>query len=70
MLYFREYQTTLEFKPLRDSEIVEDHQITVCVRKRPLNKKGKISIFIVCDIQFVIPLLTCESFALIQKKKN
>lgn len=35
----RDYQSTIEFRPLRGSELVEDHQITVCVRKRPLNKK-------------------------------
>lgn len=35
----KDYQNTLEFKPLKDSETVENHQITVCVRKRPLNKK-------------------------------
>ncbi|XP_050669677.1 kinesin-like protein KIF2A isoform X2 [Leptidea sinapis] len=35
----RDYQNTLEFRPLTGSEAVEDHQITVCVRKRPLNKK-------------------------------
>ncbi|CAI6352872.1 unnamed protein product [Macrosiphum euphorbiae] len=35
----RYYQSNLDFKPLRDFEVVEDHQITVCVRKRPLNKK-------------------------------
>jgi len=45
VLYFRDYQSNLEFKPLRDSELVEDHQITVCVRKRPLNKKGITSLF-------------------------
>lgn len=39
-MFFRDYQSNLDFKPLRDSEVVEDHQITVCVRKRPLNKKG------------------------------
>lgn len=37
---FSEYRTNLEFTPLRDSDAVEDHQITVCVRKRPMNKKG------------------------------
>ena len=36
---FREFQATLEFRPIRDTDGVEDHQITVCVRKRPLNKK-------------------------------
>lgn len=35
----REYQNTIEFRPLRGNEATEDHQITVCVRKRPLNKK-------------------------------
>lgn len=35
----REFQATLEFRPIRDTDVVEDHQITVCVRKRPLNKK-------------------------------
>nr|XP_033182791.1 kinesin-like protein Klp10A isoform X3 [Bombus vancouverensis nearcticus] len=35
----REYQNSIEFRPLRETDSVEDHQITVCVRKRPLNKK-------------------------------
>ncbi|XP_011503871.1 PREDICTED: kinesin-like protein Klp10A [Ceratosolen solmsi marchali] len=35
----RDYQNSIEFHPLRELDIVEDHQITVCVRKRPLNKK-------------------------------
>ncbi|XP_053597594.1 kinesin-like protein KIF2A isoform X2 [Microplitis demolitor] len=35
----REYQNSIDFRPLRESDAVEDHQITVCVRKRPLNKK-------------------------------
>ncbi|XP_063548235.1 kinesin-like protein Klp10A isoform X6 [Cydia strobilella] len=35
----REYQQSIEFRPLTGNEPVEDHQITVCVRKRPLNKK-------------------------------
>ncbi|XP_022115689.1 kinesin-like protein Klp10A isoform X3 [Pieris rapae] len=35
----REYQSSIEFRPLLGNEPVEDHQITVCVRKRPLNKK-------------------------------
>ncbi|XP_044738244.1 kinesin-like protein Klp10A [Chrysoperla carnea] len=35
----REYQNSIDFRPLRGNEGVEDHQITVCVRKRPLNKK-------------------------------
>lgn len=35
----REYQSTLEFNPLTDGQAIEDHQITVCVRKRPLSRK-------------------------------
>jgi kinesin family protein 2/24 len=34
-----QYRNSLEFHPLRDSDPVEDHQITVCIRKRPMNKK-------------------------------
>jgi kinesin family protein 2/24 len=35
----REYRDSIEFHPLRESEPVEDHQITACIRKRPLNKR-------------------------------
>ncbi|XP_052869081.1 kinesin-like protein KIF2A isoform X2 [Anopheles cruzii] len=35
----REYQNTLDFRPLTDGQPVENHQITVCVRKRPLSQK-------------------------------
>uniref|UniRef100_U5ELQ3 Kinesin-like protein n=1 Tax=Corethrella appendiculata TaxID=1370023 RepID=U5ELQ3_9DIPT len=35
----RSYQSQLEFKPLIDGLPYEDHQITVCVRKRPLSRK-------------------------------
>ncbi|GJQ73605.1 kinesin-13 [Trypoxylus dichotomus] len=34
-----EYRRTLEFHPLRDTDPVIENQITVCVRKRPLNDK-------------------------------
>ncbi|EEB15649.1 kif-2, putative [Pediculus humanus corporis] len=34
-----EYRSNLEFRPLKENDTIEDHQITVCVRKRPLNKK-------------------------------
>jgi kinesin family protein 2/24 len=43
MIYFlnrRDYQQDLQITPLRDTDPVEDHQITVCIRKRPMNKKG------------------------------
>lgn len=32
----------LDFRPLKDGDPMEEHQITVAVRKRPLNKKGEI----------------------------
>lgn len=35
----REYQSTVEFRPIIDGQPIEDHQITVCVRKRPLSRK-------------------------------
>ena len=42
----REYRSNLEFRPLKENDTIEDHQITVCVRKRPLNKKGLSSFFL------------------------
>ncbi|XP_035912608.1 kinesin-like protein Klp10A isoform X3 [Anopheles stephensi] len=35
----REYQSTIDFRPLVEGQPVDIHQITVCVRKRPLNQK-------------------------------
>ncbi|MPC42853.1 Kinesin-like protein Klp10A [Portunus trituberculatus] len=35
----REFRSQLEFRTLRDGDPLEEHQITVAVRKRPLNKK-------------------------------
>ncbi|XP_076261313.1 kinesin-like protein Klp10A isoform X2 [Rhynchophorus ferrugineus] len=34
-----DYRKGLEIKPLSENDPIEDHLITVCVRKRPLNKK-------------------------------
>lgn len=34
-----EYKSKLDFLPLRENDLVVEHQITVCVRKRPLNDK-------------------------------
>ncbi|CAH1960928.1 unnamed protein product [Acanthoscelides obtectus] len=34
-----EYKSSLDFRPLRESDPVVENQITVCVRKRPLNEK-------------------------------
>lgn len=48
----REYQNSIEFRPLTGNEPVEDHQITVCVRKRPLNKK-EVAKKEVCAISFI-----------------
>ena len=35
----RDYRSTLAFRPLKANDRVEDRRISVCVRKRPLNKK-------------------------------
>ena len=35
----REYQSTIDFRPLVQGQSIDQHQITVCVRKRPLNQK-------------------------------
>ncbi|XP_074640699.1 kinesin-like protein KIF2A [Tubulanus polymorphus] len=35
----RRYCANLDFKPLTNNDQIEDHQICVCVRKRPINKK-------------------------------
>merc|ERR1712110_309821 len=35
----QEYQDTLQFNPLKDGDAFNDHQISVCVRKRPLSSK-------------------------------
>ncbi|XP_022901235.1 kinesin-like protein Klp10A isoform X3 [Onthophagus taurus] len=35
----QEYRRGIDIKPLTEHDALEDHLITVCVRKRPLNKK-------------------------------
>lgn len=35
----QDYRKSLDIKPLSDGDFIEEHTITVCVRKRPLNKK-------------------------------
>ncbi|MCP9263797.1 Kinesin-like protein KIF2A [Dirofilaria immitis] len=35
----RDYQSQIDFRPLKISDQVTDHRICVCVRKRPLNRK-------------------------------
>jgi hypothetical protein len=34
----RKYRDSIVFQPLRESDPVKNHQITVCIRKRPLNE--------------------------------
>lgn len=55
----REYQQSIEFRPLTGNEPVEDHQITVCVRKRPLNKKelNKKEVIINIFVIFIIIII-------------
>ncbi|XP_041956970.1 kinesin-like protein KIF2A isoform X2 [Alosa sapidissima] len=35
----REFRASLDYRPLTTSDLIEEHRICVCVRKRPLNKK-------------------------------
>uniref|UniRef100_A0A5K3EGG2 Kinesin-like protein n=1 Tax=Mesocestoides corti TaxID=53468 RepID=A0A5K3EGG2_MESCO len=39
LMMIREYQESLDYRPLTISDEIECHQICVCVRKRPMNKK-------------------------------
>ncbi|KAK6034839.1 kinesin motor domain protein [Cooperia oncophora] len=39
LLMIREYQSQIDYRPLKMSDQVTDNRISVCVRKRPLNKK-------------------------------
>ncbi|CAL8070622.1 unnamed protein product [Calicophoron daubneyi] len=39
LLMINEYRSTLDYHPITNSDPIEDHQICVCVRKRPMNKK-------------------------------
>ena len=36
-----EFRSHLEYRPIASSDPIENHQICVCVRKRPMNKKGR-----------------------------
>ncbi|XP_037025937.1 kinesin-like protein Klp10A isoform X5 [Bradysia coprophila] len=35
----RDYTSQIDFRPLTDGQPIDDHQITVCVRKRPVSRK-------------------------------
>ncbi|MEQ2165305.1 Kinesin-like protein kif2a, partial [Goodea atripinnis] len=37
----RDFRASLDYRPLTTADMIEEHRICVCVRKRPLNKKGK-----------------------------
>uniref|UniRef100_A0A8C8CLK7 Kinesin-like protein n=2 Tax=Oncorhynchus TaxID=8016 RepID=A0A8C8CLK7_ONCTS len=37
----RDFRASLDYRPLSTADLIEEHRICVCVRKRPLNKKGK-----------------------------
>lgn len=39
MFLYRDFQSNIEIRPLLDGTPIEDHQITVCVRKRPVSRK-------------------------------
>uniref|UniRef100_A0A671PFS9 Kinesin-like protein n=1 Tax=Sinocyclocheilus anshuiensis TaxID=1608454 RepID=A0A671PFS9_9TELE len=35
----RDFRASLDYRPLTTTDLIEEHRICVCVRKRPLNKK-------------------------------
>ncbi|CDQ62715.1 unnamed protein product [Oncorhynchus mykiss] len=35
----RDFRASLDYRPLSTADLIEEHRICVCVRKRPLNKK-------------------------------
>ncbi|XP_060926841.1 kinesin-like protein KIF2A isoform X2 [Limanda limanda] len=39
MYMIRDFRASLDYHPLTTSDLIEEHRICVCVRKRPLNKK-------------------------------
>uniref|UniRef100_A0A671PDS5 Kinesin-like protein n=1 Tax=Sinocyclocheilus anshuiensis TaxID=1608454 RepID=A0A671PDS5_9TELE len=39
----RDFRASLDYRPLTTTDLIEEHRICVCVRKRPLNKKGNAS---------------------------
>ena len=56
----REYRDSLDYRPITSSDPIVDHQICVCVRKRPLNKKG-MQCYVTVN-SFITIALTGESF--------
>ncbi|XP_053536362.1 kinesin-like protein KIF2A isoform X1 [Ictalurus punctatus] len=39
MQMIRDFRASLDYRPLTTADLIEEHRICVCVRKRPLNKK-------------------------------
>ncbi|KAM3610362.1 uncharacterized protein V6R79_002958 [Siganus canaliculatus] len=39
MYMIRDFRASLDYRPLTTNDLIEEHRICVCVRKRPLNKK-------------------------------
>lgn len=39
MYMIRDFRASLDYRPLTAADLIEEHRICVCVRKRPLNKK-------------------------------
>ncbi|KAK1801483.1 hypothetical protein P4O66_022747 [Electrophorus voltai] len=39
MQMIRDFRASLEYRPLTATDLIEEHRICVCVRKRPVNKK-------------------------------
>lgn len=52
---FRDFRRSLEYRPLHPSDQVKQRQISVCVRKRPLNSKGEVT-RVVCSVVAVANL--------------
>uniref|UniRef100_A0A668UV05 Kinesin-like protein n=1 Tax=Oreochromis aureus TaxID=47969 RepID=A0A668UV05_OREAU len=42
MYMIRDFRASLDYRPLTTADLIEEHRICVCVRKRPLNKKGEV----------------------------
>uniref|UniRef100_A0A8C5SSR1 Kinesin-like protein KIF2A-like N-terminal domain-containing protein n=1 Tax=Laticauda laticaudata TaxID=8630 RepID=A0A8C5SSR1_LATLA len=40
MCMIRDFRGSLDYRPLTTADPIDEHRICVCVRKRPLNKKG------------------------------
>ncbi|VDP87644.1 unnamed protein product [Echinostoma caproni] len=57
-MMINEYRSTLDYRPITNTDPTEDHQICVCVRKRPMNKKElgrrEIDVITVPDKEHVI----------------